>query len=431
MLIVLGAGSKLKAQEPFSLYPSGNTQEFFKYVTKDYNVNGTIYHTGLINLSGYKKITSGTTGTFYNTQAPVQKLQLTGGNILLCRSNDSPTYPGFNPTSRNGAILFGDNIQTGYDFIHGKWGIEYDDQYSTGGLNFFKPKSSLTATRINHTLFIRNDGYIGINTAMPLTRLHVDGELTVTALASRDKLVSADATGKLILVDKPDGDNMGNCIPGFNIKLGTKSISFDGTSAGLSVDIKNNILVSDNLYIANSLVVGNTIYGKPFTEDNYKLQLNGSIHTDAAKIELCDGHADYWRSAKFLVQGPTADYQFFIDNATAFKFSKTVMTVGNSESLMNLRVNGKIDANEVKVSLNHWNDYVFQDDFKLMPLSELELFVNANKHLPEIPTEKEVLNDGINVGEMNALLLKKIEELTLYIIDQQKQIDELKICIQK
>jgi hypothetical protein len=267
---------------------------------------------------------------------------------------------------------------------------------------------------------------------MPLTRLHVDGEVTVTALANRDDLfVSTDATGKLILVDKPDGDNMGNCIPGFNIKLGTKSISFDGTSAGLSVDIKNNILVSDNLYIANSLVVGNTIYGKPFTEDNYKLQLNGSIHTDAAKIELCDGHADYWRSAKFLVQGPTADYQFFIDNATAFKFSKTVMTVGNSESLMNLRVNGKIDANEVKVSLNHWNDYVFQDDFKLMPLSELESFVSKNKHLPEIPSEKEILNDGINIGEMNALLLKKIEELTLYIIDQQKQIDELKNHIQK
>jgi hypothetical protein len=77
------------------------------------------------------------------------------------------------------------------------------------------------------------------------------------------------------------------------------------------------------------------------------------------------------------------------------------------------------------VSLNHWNDYVFHDDYKLMPLSELESFVNANKHLPEIPSEKEVIENGINIGEMNALLLKKIEELTLYVIELKKQLDQL------
>lgn len=299
-------------------------------------------------------------------------------------------------------------------------------------MNFFKPKSSLTATRINHSLFIRNDGFVGINTAIPSTRLHVDGEVTVTSLVNRfDKLVSTDATGKFILVDKQAGDNMGNCIPGFNIKLGTKSISFDGSTSGLSFDNKNDIWISNNLFVANDLVVGNKIYGKPYTDNYFKLELNGSIHTDAARIELCDGHADNWRSAKFLVQGPTADYQFLIDNASTFKFNKTIMTVGNSENLMNLRVNGKIDANEVKISLNHWNDYVFHDDYKLMPLSELELFVSTNKHLPEIPSEKEVIENGVNIGEINALLLKKIEELTLYIIDQQKQIDELMLAIQK
>jgi hypothetical protein len=66
------------------------------------------------------------------------------------------------------------------------------------------------------------------------------------------------------------------------------------------------------------------------------------------------------------------------------------------------------------VSLNHWNDYVFHDDYKLMPLSELESFVNANKHLPEIPSEKEVIENGINIGEMNALLLPPLPRESLH-----------------
>jgi hypothetical protein len=395
-----------------------------KFVPKQFTYNGTNYATGYLALTAYQNIT---TQAFSDPGIPLQKIQLQGGNILLCRTQSAPNGPDINPTSRNGALLFSDVVTTTGDFIHGKWGIEYDDQYSTGGLNFFKPKSSLTASRINFNLFIRNDGNVGIGTGIPATKLHVVGDATVSALInSGDKIVSTDATGKLVLVDKQfAGDNMGNCIPGSNIALGTKNISNDGTSAGISVDTRNNVLVSSNLYITNDLGVGNKIYGKPYTDNYFKLQLNGSILDDAAKIELCDGHADNWRSTKFLVQGHTADYQFWIDNAMAFKFNKTLMTVGNSESPINLRVNGKIDANEVEVSLNHWNDYVFHDDYKLMPLSELESFVNANKHLPEIPSEKEVIENGINIGEMNALLLKKIEELTLYVIELKKQLDQL------
>jgi hypothetical protein len=67
---------------------------------------------------------------------------------------------------------------------------------------------------------------------------------------------------------------------------------------------------------------------------------------------------------------------------------------------------------------------VFNKDYKLLPLNELTSFITNNNHLPEIPSEKEVLEDGVNMGEMNALLLKKIEELTLYIIKQQQQIDK-------
>jgi len=60
-----------------------------------------------------------------------------------------------------------------------------------------------------------------------------------------------------------------------------------------------------------------------------------------------------------------------------------------------------------------------------MPLHQLESFIEANHHLPDIPTEKNILENGIELGKMNALLLKKIEELTLYILEQEKRINLL------
>jgi hypothetical protein len=74
----------------------------------------------------------------------------------------------------------------------------------------------------------------------------------------------------------------------------------------------------------------------------------------------------------------------------------------------------------------NWSDYVFDKKYKLMSVDDLDKFVKKNKHLPNIPTADDVKNDGIDLGDMDAKILAKIEELSLYIIDQQKQIDELK-----
>ncbi len=90
-----------------------------------------------------------------------------------------------------------------------------------------------------------------------------------------------------------------------------------------------------------------------------------------------------------------------------------------------LKVNGKIWSHEVEVKLTNWSDEVFYKSYKLMPLHQLESYIETNKHLPDIPTEEEVLKDGVKLSEMNALLLKKVEELTLYIINQQKRIHRL------
>lgn len=73
-----------------------------------------------------------------------------------------------------------------------------------------------------------------------------------------------------------------------------------------------------------------------------------------------------------------------------------------------------------------WPDYVFKKDYKLMPLEDLSTFISKNGHLPNVPSEKEVQENGADLGEMNRILLEKIEELTLYTISQQREIEDLK-----
>ncbi|MCG8410263.1 MAG: hypothetical protein MI739_03155 [Bacteroidales bacterium] len=87
-----------------------------------------------------------------------------------------------------------------------------------------------------------------------------------------------------------------------------------------------------------------------------------------------------------------------------------------------LAVEGKIGAREVVVTTDDWADFVFDTNYDLMSLSELDNYIKANKHLPEIPTTKEVTEQGVAVGEMNAKLLQKIEELTLHVIDINKRV---------
>lgn len=90
-----------------------------------------------------------------------------------------------------------------------------------------------------------------------------------------------------------------------------------------------------------------------------------------------------------------------------------------------LYVNGGILTNRVTVAFPNsalWADYVFAPDFVLKPLAEVERYVRQHRHLPDVPSAQEVSEQGVDVAKMNALLLQKIEELTLYQIDLQKQV---------
>ncbi len=96
-----------------------------------------------------------------------------------------------------------------------------------------------------------------------------------------------------------------------------------------------------------------------------------------------------------------------------------------------LEVDGTICAKEVKVQVNVGADFVFSPDYNLKPLSEIEAFIQTNNHLPEIPSEKEMQENGLSINEFQIKLLQKIEELTLYAIQQQEMIGKLNAKIEK
>ena len=88
----------------------------------------------------------------------------------------------------------------------------------------------------------------------------------------------------------------------------------------------------------------------------------------------------------------------------------------------NMRVNAKIEAKEIKVNLTLTADFAFENDYNLPKLEDVEKQIKEKKHLPEIASAKEIEKEGVNVGELQIKLHQKIEELTLYTIEQNKRI---------
>lgn len=116
-------------------------------------------------------------------------------------------------------------------------------------------------------------------------------------------------------------------------------------------------------------------------------------------------------------------------SATSYSFTTGKVGIGcvNNMNDFALAVQGGVVSTKVSVlDIDTWPDFVFGNNYKLMNLYELEQYINTNQHLPDVPAAQEVSANGIDLGEMNAILLQKVEELTLHIIELQKQIDELK-----
>jgi hypothetical protein len=132
-----------------------------------------------------------------------------------------------------------------------------------------------------------------------------------------------------------------------------------------------------------------------------------------------DAYVDYGGNLYFRRAGNSLPIACFTSQGNF------ILGFQSSNEKKTLTVNGTIFANEVQIKADVWADYVFSEDYKLPALNEVKQHIDKNKHLPGIPSEKEVIEKGINLGEMQSKLLQKIEELTLYVIQQNEKIQVL------
>ena len=142
-------------------------------------------------------------------------------------------------------------------------------------------------------------------------------------------------------------------------------------------------------------------------------------------------YIDYGENLYFRTTDPNVStLTLFGDGTMGVGFGTTYETGNYPTKSYKLAVNGAMVAEKVVVKLRaNWPDFVFAENHKMRSLSEIESYIKIYKHLPDVPTAKEVNEKGIDVGEMNVILLKKIEELTILMIEQNKSIEALKAKI--
>jgi hypothetical protein len=216
------------------------------------------------------------------------------------------------------------------------------------------------------------------------------------------------------------GDFNSNQIGINSLPVSTHALTIGGSINAIGGVYVNGVAISGN--VGNWAQDGTSLYnvlsdkvGIGTTTPTQRLDVNGNINASGILINGVPfaGGGSQWTTA-------AGTPNIYFTGAGVVSIGTMTAPTGYK-----LAVGGKAIAEEIVIKLqSNWPDYVFNKKYKLRSLSEVETFINANNHLPEIPAASEIEKNGLPVGEMNSLLLKKIEELTLYSIEQNKTLTE-------
>ncbi len=214
---------------------------------------------------------------------------------------------------------------------------------------------------------------------------------------------------------------------------GTVGIGTLNPDSNYALDVSGAINATE-INVTSLLVGGNPMQSSPWNLNGSNVSYsagNVGIGTNTPNYELdvvgTFNATNIFVNGTEIVPSPWA----ISGNDLSYITGNVGIGTSNTQGYM-LAVAGNVVAEAVKVELeSNWPDFVFEKDYNLQSLREIETYIKKYGHLPNVPSADEIKNDGINLGEMDATLLQKIEELTLHSIQQQKEIDSLKVLNNK
>lgn len=272
------------------------------------------------------------------------------------------------------AFILKDRTLTNY----GGWGWYANN----GAMNLYRYTSN------QNMLTVTSTGNLGVGTNTPSSKFEVNGTTTATGL-----FVNANSTGNPVMFLNAGTGWTGNFSGGQGIYVSPAANNLGGITINKSrIKFLGNLANGYQQGITFTNTTGTTDRGfiGQYNDDNIGLYGNGG-----------------------------ASWGFL------FNVNTGQVNIGAARNAANYKLNvgGRIIAEEMRILLQaNWPDYVFDEDYELPSLSALEQGIKESHHLPGVPAAAEVEKEGVDVGNMQAILLKKIEELTLYILEQEKRI---------